>query len=344
MDPINPVDVWISMDCDIGLDPTLPRVDCGLPVINKTNRNRKSRATIDPNDMADPAYEYTHPYYLSPEDTEMRRGVLVVLPRPLRFPIRRGTGQTCPARFQPPAGVQQPNDIFWPTTMRLQDGARTLTRFTRRDNARQMLIYTAGFRGPLLEMPERKQQEEMQRQEMRGRATREQRKAGWCFQISPTGANTGAGGAGQHTEISEGFVCDRLEHKGPLGDPQEPTEHAADLRAVIAALRFRNWFMEGFTSVVVVNSNPVVVRLITESLMPGNPAADANRSLIDGRLDKELWYVILGEVERCAINGLKVEFWCVDEIWNQNCCIKACEATRTYSSLWTWHDFKGLNL
>ena len=59
-------------------------------------------------------------------------------------------------------------------------------------------------------------------------------KAGWAFVHGP--------GTDGKPLISSG----RLESKGPFGEDNIPSSNRAELRAVIAALRFRHWVGEGY--------------------------------------------------------------------------------------------------
>ena len=76
---------------------------------------------------------------------------------------------------------------------------------------------------------------------------REDPKAGWAFWhgFGPSGDPLVASG--------------RLEKKGPFGDDGLQTSNRAELRAVIAALRFRYWPGEGFTTLVIATDSQYVV-------------------------------------------------------------------------------------
>ncbi|RSL66221.1 hypothetical protein CEP51_012860 [Fusarium floridanum] len=97
----------------------------------------------------------------------------------------------------------------------------------------------------------------------------------WAFQFKPA------------TDRESGITSGRLELTGPWGDYHEHTNNRAQLRAVLAALRFRNWPGEGFTKLVIATDSD-------------NREAAKNR---------DLWQALLGEFERLEELGLMVGFW-----------------------------------
>jgi ribonuclease HI len=56
-----------------------------------------------------------------------------------------------------------------------------------------------------------------------------------------------------------GYANFHLEKEGPFGEPSLQTSNRAELRAVIAALRFRAWQGEGFKSLVIATDSEYVV-------------------------------------------------------------------------------------
>ncbi|KAH7259396.1 uncharacterized protein BKA55DRAFT_662040 [Fusarium redolens] len=100
-------------------------------------------------------------------------------------------------------------------------------RFIRVDDPKSLLIYTDGA--------------------CLGNGQVEPR-AGWAFVFGPLEPNTTAS------------VNERLEYQGPMGDFADPTSNRAELRAIIGALRFRNWTSEGFTTLVLATDSEYVVK------------------------------------------------------------------------------------
>lgn len=100
----------------------------------------------------------------------------------------------------------------------------------------------------------------------------------------------------------------RLELEGPDGVLHEQTSNRAELRAVIAALQFRVWWGEGFTSVVIATDSQYTVKGCTEWVQgwmhkdwrTGNNITVKNR---------DLWELLLDEVELFRERGCNVFFW-----------------------------------
>ncbi|KAF4935261.1 Ribonuclease H [Colletotrichum fructicola] len=62
-----------------------------------------------------------------------------------------------------------------------------------------------------------------------------------------------------YSEKESGVISLRLEDQGPGGEVYQHTSNRAELRAVIAALRFREWYGEGFKSIVIATDSTYVV-------------------------------------------------------------------------------------
>ncbi|KAH7173298.1 uncharacterized protein B0J16DRAFT_324799 [Fusarium flagelliforme] len=105
------------------------------------------------------------------------------------------------------------------------------TRFIRVDDPKSFLIYTSGA--------------------CFGKGQAEP-KAGWAFIFGPQERNTTSA------------VRERLEYEGPLGDLTNPTSNRPELRAIIGALRYRNWASEGFTTLTLATDSEYVVKGATE--------------------------------------------------------------------------------
>ncbi|KAJ7659976.1 ribonuclease H-like domain-containing protein [Mycena rosella] len=120
----------------------------------------------------------------------------------------------------------------------------------------------------------------------------------FVFNLSPGGNNSSA-----------------LEHNGPGGQVYTHTSNRAELRAVIAALKFRAWWGEGWERVVIVTDSEYVSEGATIRMRnwacrgwrtaAGSPAA--NRDLWEALSD------ILGEY---ASSGCEISFWRVPRKWN----------------------------
>ncbi|KAG8666727.1 hypothetical protein FPOAC2_11848 [Fusarium poae] len=101
------------------------------------------------------------------------------------------------------------------------------------------------------------------------------------------------------------FISDRLEEKGPFGDCEKATSNRAELRAVVAALRLNDWKAEGFTSIVVATASSYVLNGATKRAKSwiSNGWKFRNGKEVD---NKDLWQLLLGEVERWGDEGLDV--------------------------------------
>ncbi|KPM34918.1 hypothetical protein AK830_g11651 [Neonectria ditissima] len=195
--------------------------------------------------------------------------------------IRRGTGNVLPTQFAPPSATSLPCHLFPGSLMMSLQACPPVTRFMRRDDQTQFLIYTDGScLGNGHTAP----------------------KAGWAFVFKP--GTTG------------GVVSGRLERKGPFGDVHDQTSDRAELRAVLAALRFRHWPAEGFTTLVLATDSEYVARGATEWVR-GWVRSGWRTSTGDAVENKDLWEMLLGEVEQFGSRGLGVEFWRIPRLMNE---------------------------
>ncbi|RSL98341.1 hypothetical protein CEP52_010383 [Fusarium oligoseptatum] len=100
-------------------------------------------------------------------------------------------------------------------------------------------------------------------------------------------------GCGRHGLTVCGACCvdytfmDEVNEDSPGELDRVSDQEDTVLRAVLAALRFRNWPGEGFTKLVIATDSD-------------NREAAKNR---------DLWQALLGEFERLEELGLRVEFW-----------------------------------
>lgn len=129
-------------------------------------------------------------------------------------------------------------------------------------------------------------------------------KAGWAFVYGP------------ETEPNKPqVVFGRLEREGPFGDAGVQSSNRAELRAAIAALRFRYWVGEGFRTIVIATDSEYTaegctkwIKIWIENGWKTNGGADVK--------NRDLWEMLLGEVERWDERGLAIHFWRIPREWN----------------------------
>lgn len=129
---------------------------------------------------------------------------------------------------------------------------------------------------------------------------------------------------------SNGFVRFRLEEEGPTGVKHRQTNNRAELRAVIAALQFREWDREVLSVVIATDSTHVVEGItswIHEWLARGWTRKDGKPVK-----NRDLWECLLDEVEHCGRKGLHVKFWRIPREWNSEADHHAKLAAATWSA------------
>lgn len=99
----------------------------------------------------------------------------------------------------------------------------------------------------------------------------------------------------------------RLECKGPIGDASEQTSNRAGLRAAISGLRCLPWIEDGYNRVVIASDSEYLVEGATAWLkkwiLNGWKTARG-----DAVKNKDLWEMLLGEVERYHEARVRVDF------------------------------------
>lgn len=193
---------------------------------------------------------------------------------PLSQGLRKGTGKVFPSRFEPPLPTSHPTGLFPPTGM-----VRSQTiRFISRNDRNKVLVYTDGACSNNGQLEPR---------------------AGWAIVCAPPGNDN---------EFYRGGVSGRLEDKGPFGDDNVATSNRAELRAAIGALRVCDWQNEGYHSIVIATDSSYVVDGATgwAKGWVRNGWKTRNRDKVKNR---DLWEVLLGEVERWKDQGMTVELW-----------------------------------
>ncbi|KAE8132728.1 ribonuclease H-like domain-containing protein [Aspergillus pseudotamarii] len=221
--------------------------------------------------------------------------------------LRVGTGRVIPTRFHPQNTTDTPQSLFPPGTS--TNASPHVRRFIHRTNANQFLIYTDGA---CLD---------------NGRANP---RAGCSFVFKPSTTQS----------RDAGYVRFPLENQGPTGEAHQQTSNRAELRAVIAALRFRFWTGEGFNNLVIATDSEYVVEGVT-SWVRGWIRRGWKTSIGAAVKNRDLWECLLGEIERWDSNGMKVKFWRIPRDWNTDADYHARHAaSEDAGSIFT--DIKGV--
>jgi ribonuclease HI len=166
-------------------------------------------------------------------------------------------------------------------------------------------------------------------------------RAGWAFShgLDPSGKLLIASG--------------RLEKKGPFGDDGLQTSNRAELRAIIAVLRFRYWPGEGATRLVIATDSEYAVEGSTKWAKKW--VKDGWKKSIYGAGDRggrrwedvknrDLWEALLGEIERYKEHGMVVQFWRIPRDWNHLVDAAAKEAAQAEDAPSKWTEVLGINL
>ncbi|KAF5596049.1 ribonuclease H [Fusarium subglutinans] len=225
-------------------------------------------------------------------------------------PIRRmemsiGRGSVLPTVFVPPPSAT-PQSLFPAGDSR--KAHPPVARFIRVDDPKSFLIYTDGA--------------------CLGNGQVEP-KGGWAFVFGPQERNTTSS------------VNERLENQGPLGDYAHPTSHRAELRAIIGALRYRNWASEGFTTLVLATDSEYVVKGATEWIRAWLRRGWRKS---DGAVVRnvEMWQAFLGEVERWDEYAVKIQLWKIPREWNTEADRLAKEGAQLHEEL-TYKERLGIS-
>ncbi|KAJ7064685.1 ribonuclease H-like domain-containing protein [Mycena amicta] len=151
----------------------------------------------------------------------------------------------------------------------------------------------------------------------------------FVFNLSPGGKSSGA-----------------VEHKGPDGQVHTHTSNRAELRAVIAVLKFRSWWGEGWKRVVIVTDSEYVSEGATVWMRnwagrgwrtsAGRPAAN-----------RDLWEALSEVLGEYASSGCEISFWRVPRKWNTLADALAKAATKLQvgeeytNTVGIWHEMLG---
>jgi len=189
--------------------------------------------------------------------------------------------------FVPPSSTDTPQALF-PAAPAPHDGnARGHRRFRHQSRRRDMLIYTDGAclndgrSNPM---------------------------AGCAFVFRDPGVDI----LGLQTS---GAISLRLEKKGPTGSLLTESSTRAELRAVIAALGFREWYDMGEKRLVIATGSEYVVRGVTEWIHAWVRRGWVTRSNKPVQ-NRDLWEYLFGQLKSLEKNGMEVKFWLIPRAWN----------------------------
>jgi ribonuclease HI len=105
-----------------------------------------------------------------------------------------------------------------------------------------------------------------------------------------------------------GTVTFRLENEGPTGQTETHTSNRAELRAVIAALEFREWPVEGWMSLVIATDSEYVAFGATKWMGSWKRTnwRKSNGGLVKHR---DLWKLLMKNITALNKRGVEVLFW-----------------------------------
>jgi ribonuclease HI len=227
-----------------------------------------------------PAQAQSHTVQISPKMIHLARAISA---RPAEKQPRVGTGRVTPKKFVPPNPRDMPQVLF-PLSGHRGFTSSPVPRFVRDNDLRQFLIYTDGA----------------------------------CSNnggLNPKGGCSFIYRTTKQQSSPEDYVRFPLESVGPTGERHTHTSNRAELRAVIAALRFRSWDKEEFDRLVIATDSDYVVKGITNWVKAWRRKGWKTRSGTPVK-NKDLWQCLLGEIERADENGLRVKFWWIPREWN----------------------------
>ncbi|CAP93273.1 hypothetical protein E8E15_005116 [Penicillium rubens] len=206
--------------------------------------------------------------------------------------LRVGSGRVIPTEFTPPSPEDTPQSLF-PHCPKVTATDR-VHRFIRlnHDNRSvedEFLIYTDGT----------------------------------CMDNGRPHARAGCSFV--YNESTSGFARFPLEYKGPTGQQHPMTIDRAQVRAVVAALRYRDWAADGFSRLIIATDSDYVVDGITRDAHEWTQFNWTTRAGEPIR-NRDLWECLLGEVEMWAERGMSIQFWRVPRELNMKADRHAKEA------------------
>ncbi|KGO74129.1 hypothetical protein PITC_021870 [Penicillium italicum] len=197
-----------------------------------------------------------------------------MLPR-LYTELRVGSGRVIPTQFTPPSPDDTPQSLF-PHCAKVTatDQVHRFIRLNRNNRSveDEFLIYTDAT----------------------------------CLD---NGRNNGRAGCSfVYNNSTSGFARFPLEYRGPTGQQHAMTIDRAQIRAAIAALRYRDWAADGFSRLIIATDSEHLVEGITTSIrewLHWNWITRAGEPI----RNRDLWECLLGEVELWEESGMSVQFW-----------------------------------
>ncbi|KAF6824647.1 RNase H domain protein [Colletotrichum plurivorum] len=200
-------------------------------------------------------------------------------------PPSRVTGRVIPTRFGARFGTSvSPQELF--PRRRTTRATPSVERFVHRHDASEFLIYTDGACFD------------------NGAA---HARGGCSFVFKPADARNENGG-----------YAFRLEERGLDGETYRHTSNRAELRAVIAALRYRRWRDEGFKKLVIATDSTYVVNGATtwvrDWIRRGWRLALTEAPV----KNRDLWEGLMLDIEKLHDEGLEVRFWRIPRRWNHD--------------------------
>ncbi|KAK1995220.1 RNase H domain-containing protein [Colletotrichum falcatum] len=138
-----------------------------------------------------------------------------------------------------------------------------------------------------------------------------------------------------------GSTAFKLEDRGADGQMYRHTSNRAELRAVVAALRYRSWDREGFNSIVIATDSTYVVNGATTwtrawvkkgwQLATGEPVKN-----------RDLWEALLLDVEKLHDLGVSVRFWKIPRQQNRRADKEAKRAASELEPSGMFRDINGV--
>lgn len=197
--------------------------------------------------------------------------------------LRVGTGRIFPTKFNPPNPSDTPTSLF--PLDRAKQATPPAYRFIRRNAENdQFLVYTDGA----------------------------------CLDNGGENPRAGCSFVYRNSTLNPtvcGHASFPLEKEGPTGMEGLQTSNRAELRAVIAATRFRYWLGEGCRCLVIATDSEYVVEGMTKWVKKWIRNDWRTSSGLPVK-NKDLWKCLLGEVERWDERGMRIQFWRIPREWN----------------------------
>ncbi|KAI0407253.1 ribonuclease H-like domain-containing protein [Xylaria palmicola] len=193
-------------------------------------------------------------------------------------PRIRGTGRVFPTKFCPPSPTTIPSDIF-----ESKANGPGIRGFIHRNTNKTALFFTTGV--------------------CRDNGTPEP-KAGWAVIHSPRNDDY---------RLPQ-LIIRRLEAMGPFGDPGIQDSNRAELRAIVGALRSRDW-SSIFDTLVIATDSAYVTTGATEwarNWIKKGWRTSAKKVV----KNKDMWEALLGEVEWYEERGVSIQLWKLYKTWN----------------------------